>query len=1399
MSINVTVTGNPIKIHRGKLITTDLQQDVDKRRKMRLQQVRQQSKDFAAAVRNNVKKVKNKQQTNFEKQNNAKLKEWQNKKLLQLQNVYEDNVKDIGIGHAGAQISEIEEIQQIERQKIINEEMASRRGRSAQEMLQVKKNEQSLQKAIPRQAKQFAREVENARAAMIVSQSAHKTPKKKKVTKGSFNIDESTSKVVPDKNDVESAVPECKEQSSNTEEKVIEPIETTSYQRSESVVTRSPTKRFRHEDTSRVSIVSLDVPTDTRITDRIRSRHLVTAPMSDIPEASNSSASNFEFHESNHENKENITNRVKNYSSSTQQGVSIPPETREEVVTCPICVKHANPFAHACACSQVNTGRPVCVPSLKVCSNTEGNQAQNFEIPSKPSVRLAPESYAPQYSQRDVSSGNSKEYRRVRSYDRNNRFGHHYITDTTHVHRIQDDELAYSDLEAGPSRRHTSEFSKMADERAKMADMRGRKALEKENIHKDYEKLMKRLPLLQKQGRIANLNPSKDKLHMSESRKKEHEKLRQEKMERAFEKLAPTTTITIPSISSRAAPSSRAKSPNKTPKTPQKSIKPIGTWKKTTVETSTNASPETSNLLNLLKKLRSQKEELLKECKDLPQDSNFYNFIDDLDFVARTHSKNDKNIQTEPRKQAGSDVMRKVPKQVLILQNTSTQTSPKVSNTASCNTESDAEPPPKQPKTAQDPNICNNVCSCKSHDKLCEILIKIRDCAAHSVEKKPSNKENTHEDRRKVEETLNLETGKSRKTNHSKSDDSEGSISPKRSRSESPKKTPRKVENIKQNIPKTTVKNNSWKQHFSVSSVRNPDEITSSTSYYSPPDYNLQAPGEKQKETLSNFPPPIDNTLLSYINKMLEVSKGKLNLLAANVSSISEVATPSSSIINIQSNRPPRTQTANKQTNHNDSTHIEKLTTLLKYFNLTPGDFRSFVSIQSTSSHSRTRSNSVGSSTTQGTQSSQSRQSRSNTPVNTGLSLEHYTQTPSMNNAPVVDHFAQWADLCQARINNLTAMIDKVRMEKKEILSPCDEKIEAINKSNNLTSYLNLPQNQDSDLSSPEQKQLDRQLLDVQDGAKSHAPVTKDPNDFANLLQLSEKHPDLDRDIVERYMKLVDVELQAQRSKSPERMEKPKSPEKSVSFKPMLDIPKLPKFQPQPSLMTASTSTRSNGKKPPVTNNALRFNDVIHELSAIPEAENSRLSKSPSSRKSASPQKRLQTQRSPTKSQASTSRKQIITKKTSDTNLDSPASEKSNESVESMLKTLGLDWAINTLKIMNAANNNSSSSTSSIDIDQKKFSYLVSKNVSTSTEKTNASIHDASRLQRTSTPVQTTNSSKSQPSHKLFNSGESEISPVGSGQRGGRKDNSDKSPGFDSSQHTFHTLPSHSVHHDSDS
>lgn len=71
MSINVTVSGNPVSIKRGKMVTTTdpqaAKKEFDKRRLLRLEQVRQQSKELAENVRTKVQKEKKRQLGQIEK------------------------------------------------------------------------------------------------------------------------------------------------------------------------------------------------------------------------------------------------------------------------------------------------------------------------------------------------------------------------------------------------------------------------------------------------------------------------------------------------------------------------------------------------------------------------------------------------------------------------------------------------------------------------------------------------------------------------------------------------------------------------------------------------------------------------------------------------------------------------------------------------------------------------------------------------------------------------------------------------------------------------------------------------------------------------------------------------------------------------------------------------------------------------------------------------------------------------------------------------------------------------------------------------------------------------------------------------------------------------------------
>lgn len=190
MSINVTVTGNPVSIRRGKMITTDTsysKNEFEKRRIMRLEQVRQQSKDIAEDIRTKVRKEKRKHMKHIEEEGREKLKNWQNRKLLELQTQYKNALQEIGIGHKEAE-SLVDEQEVLEELKEHNQQVSIQRGHEAFTKLQVQKNEASLNKCIPIQRKKLVRDIENNRASIVSNQ---KTNKKK--SNININIPESES------------------------------------------------------------------------------------------------------------------------------------------------------------------------------------------------------------------------------------------------------------------------------------------------------------------------------------------------------------------------------------------------------------------------------------------------------------------------------------------------------------------------------------------------------------------------------------------------------------------------------------------------------------------------------------------------------------------------------------------------------------------------------------------------------------------------------------------------------------------------------------------------------------------------------------------------------------------------------------------------------------------------------------------------------------------------------------------------------------------------------------------------------------------------------------------------------------------------------------------------------
>lgn len=145
MSINVTVSGNPINIRRGRVILSDLDQikknERDRRRRLRLEQVRQQSKEISSRLLERAKTIAQQELEKLEKDEKSELKRLHDRKIMEIQQKYQEEMENIGQAHAAAVI-ETEMLKAMEDDTEKNRIAALRRGKEA--LQQLKKQDKAI-------------------------------------------------------------------------------------------------------------------------------------------------------------------------------------------------------------------------------------------------------------------------------------------------------------------------------------------------------------------------------------------------------------------------------------------------------------------------------------------------------------------------------------------------------------------------------------------------------------------------------------------------------------------------------------------------------------------------------------------------------------------------------------------------------------------------------------------------------------------------------------------------------------------------------------------------------------------------------------------------------------------------------------------------------------------------------------------------------------------------------------------------------------------------------------------------------------------------------------------------------------------------------------------------------
>ncbi|KAJ8961111.1 hypothetical protein NQ318_008788 [Aromia moschata] len=102
----------------------------------------------------------------IEKEGEEKLKNWQNRKLLELQTQYREALRELGTGHKDA--AELEgEDEVLAEQREYNKGIAKHRSQVAATQIQLEKERRQMKKTIPIQQRKVARDIENTRSSLV--------------------------------------------------------------------------------------------------------------------------------------------------------------------------------------------------------------------------------------------------------------------------------------------------------------------------------------------------------------------------------------------------------------------------------------------------------------------------------------------------------------------------------------------------------------------------------------------------------------------------------------------------------------------------------------------------------------------------------------------------------------------------------------------------------------------------------------------------------------------------------------------------------------------------------------------------------------------------------------------------------------------------------------------------------------------------------------------------------------------------------------------------------------------------------------------------------------------------------------------------------------------------------
>ncbi|KAK4880312.1 hypothetical protein RN001_008458 [Aquatica leii] len=1302
--------------------------EFQKRRRTRLEQVRQQSKDIAANVRNKVRKEKDKQLSDIEKLGAKELQKWQAHRLLDLQQQYRDCLKDIGLGHAQAVIEEETE-EALAQQQDTYEQVRQERGKEALQRVKKDLNKVEEERIDSNERRRYNRAVENARSSLVtnIAKSPFKVKKKKKGKRNDVAFDnficESGSEIEAPINTLNSerlSTPMVLNKINHQND----PLDLSDKEQVNSLPTN-----FQRVETTRENILC---PVDTRISDRIKRRRRYRSPIYDL------------------------TNEPILYRHDLGNAVQRVPDIK-------LIDKEAQTSFQKDFHYNIH---------LKDYLHTHS------ELPSKPKLSLR----VNEVGSAEISKVNEH---KVKYYDHSNRFSKEYKAPVSSVHRVNEDSI-----EVCASDGSEVEFVEVMYKRDKEALVRGQRALEKVKAQQDYKEIMEQLPRLQKKERLASLSANKPEFHMSGDRLKENERKRQNRIENAYEKLFPQNQIiTIPpkqkpkskGVISNLKSDTRPMGIWDIDKQISSSIAPHNIESSLLRETNerllndnNESTKRKESLQKMLKSLTEHRDKLANELKSIPQTSNLHRVLGDLssiDEVIESGRSLDKESikvdRTQDDKETKAPSRASTPKSPSGFDSAKRESlmcdrrkSPVGTSSGQCpRMYKSTEPvsygrnycPDNYTFRSQSPldytecnktkNV-NNFQSCKIPCKKQELdIIPVTGGVYNKnvppskiTTKKGSSARTVHKKIDRSSKTTNKKVDVAIEASAPTADKSVSAVTICKNLSQDNKDcacgtsskplteaceivikicdegkhrisvSPGKNDsdsstNVLKNKLKLKARSNTtWRDCFSQNSNN-----STSTSYYSPPEIRIvpckQTSTAKtilrnkpQQRNLSDssvvFAPRKcvkldDRTLLKHIQQLLSMSRGSVDELG--VSTVSDVSSPGSSVINIESNCVG-----------------DRFERVLKQLNIDLSQFPSNTTVPTPSEKCSTPHYNTAVSIVD---------SRSNRCLEDDTRNKSIDEYASENYPDVLLAYNKMAESCAQKIDNLAAMIEKVRLQRMKLCqqSPISDK-------DNSTRYHEPPPIINCDCASPEQQKLNEQLLQVYPGENQEK--VEDTSTKVSSVNST------NQELLDRFNKLKECNVKSDQSVD----------KQDVSVSALwLDIPRLPAYTVANTHCDASTVTRKKSK-PPTSKGitvARCYNKEIttipHELSEIPEVDSfvsGRLQRSLNNNNrlhsdELDPSKATQDDVPDLKNSSSSvsipdilsgidSPIQILNAEAivPDKTLVSDSSTNDMETIETTLKRLGMGWAVTTIKKTQESLALTSTSSSSIDISKNDSTLL---------------------------------------------------------------------------------------------